>query len=124
MKMPGLYKLKHDAFAQNVAAGIEIKDAYEQAGYVRRRGNPNRLARRPHVAARIEELRSQIHPDDIVNTQRVHARLLLAELLRSAGNRDAAARIANDLRQLALAIDQQAGIEVLTGRPRAGGADG
>jgi hypothetical protein len=45
--MARLLHPKHEAFAQAVAAGVGLSDAYEQVGFVRRRGNPNRLARRP-----------------------------------------------------------------------------
>jgi hypothetical protein len=106
--MPRLYKPKHELFAQLVAAGVvEINDAYERVGYVRRRGNPYRLARKPGVAARIQELRSEIDPSDVRTAEHVHAKLLeiAAELLRTAGNRDAASRVANDMRRLAQVLD-------------------
>ena len=109
--MPRLYKPKHELFAHLVAAGVvDINDAYERAGYVRRRGNPYRLSRKPEVAARIQELRSEIDPADLRTTQHVHAKPLevAAELLRTAGNRDMAARIANDLRRLAQVLDHVA----------------
>jgi hypothetical protein len=75
--MPRLYKPKHELFARLVAAGVvEINDAYERAGYVRRRRNPYRLARKPDVAARIPELRSEIDPGDVRTAEHVHAKLM------------------------------------------------
>jgi hypothetical protein len=110
-----------DGFAQLVAAGVvEINDAYERAGYVRRCGNPYRLARKPGVAARIQELRSEIDPGDVRTAEHVHAKLLeiAAELLRTAGNRDAAARIANDLRRLVWVIEHLAGVSIWATEPQ------
>jgi hypothetical protein len=109
--MPPLRDPQHEAFAQRAAVpGVRLIDAYEAAGYVRRRGNPDRLARKPHVAARIAELRSQVHPGDLANLQRIRTEILeLAERLPgAAGNRDAVMRSANDVRHLADALEQQA----------------
>lgn len=101
---------KHEAFAQAVAAGCGLLDAYERAGFVRAYGNPNRLARRPKVAARIAELQSQISPADLVNIEYIQAKVIAlnAEILGAATDRDALARIANDLHHLAEALNLQA----------------
>jgi hypothetical protein len=89
---------KHEAFAQAVAAGVGLGDAYEHVGYVRRRGNPNRLARRPKVAARIAELRSQVFPADLVNLEYIQAKArdIAPQIPDAAGNRDLASRLADE----------------------------
>ena len=110
--MPPLPNPQHEAFAQAAAApGVKLVDAYAAAGYVPRRGNPGRLARHPKVAARIKELQSDVDPADLANLERIHERLLeVAWRVRAAaGNRDAAARGGNDARQLASALDREAG---------------
>jgi hypothetical protein len=114
--MPRLHNFRHEAFAQAVAADMDLADAYEHAGFVRRRGNPNRLGRRPKVKARIEELRSLVLPADLANLEYLQAKTLAigAQIPNAAGNRDAASRLANDLRRIARALDQYAGtIEVV-----------
>jgi hypothetical protein len=114
--MPRLYNPNHEAFAQSVAADMGLADAYEHAGFVRRRGNPNRLARRPKVKDRIEELRSLVLPADLANLEYLQAKTLAVgtQILDVAGNRDATSRLANDLRRIARALDQCAGtIEVV-----------
>jgi hypothetical protein len=114
--MPRLHNVKHEAFAQAVAAEMSLADAYEHAGFVRRRGNPNRLARRPKVKARITELQSLVFPADLANLEYLRAKVLAigAQIPDAAGNRDAASRLANDLRRIARALDQYAGtIEVV-----------
>jgi hypothetical protein len=101
MNMPRLHNPKHEAFAQLMATGVEVNDAYEQAGYVRRRGNPGRLARKPRVAARIQELK----------WPHVLTLASVANLPSVMGDREAAAELASELRCFALAIEQQAGID-------------
>jgi len=59
MHLGKLRNLKHETFAQGVAAGDDPADAYVQAGFARNRANHHRLARQPHVAARIVRLREQ-----------------------------------------------------------------
>jgi hypothetical protein len=117
--MPRLYNLKHETFAQAVAADVSLIDAYEHAGFVRRRGNPNRLARLPKVAARIVELQSHVFPADLANLEYIQAKVLAigAQVLDAAGNRDVAACIANDLRRIATALDQHAGVIEVLPRP-------
>lgn len=58
--MAPLRNPKHENFARHVAAGVALADAYVLAGYEpgsAERRNHNRLAKRPDVAARIEELK-------------------------------------------------------------------
>jgi hypothetical protein len=109
--MPRLRNSKHEAFAQAVAADTDLADAYEQVGFVRRRGNPNRLARHPKVAARIAELQSLVFPADIENLAYIQAKALAVagQILDAAGNRDMTLRLANDFRHISTALEQQAG---------------
>jgi hypothetical protein len=110
--MAPLRNPKHEAFAQAAAVpGVKLVDAYAAAGYVPRRGNPGRLARHSQVAARIAELRADVDPADLANLERIHEKMLeVAWRVRAAaGNRDAAARCGNDARQLAAALDREAG---------------
>jgi hypothetical protein len=114
--MARLSNFKHEAFAQAVAGDAGLSDAYEHAGFVRRRGNPNRLARHPKVAARITELQSHICPTDVVNLEYIQAKLreICPQIPAAVGNRDAASRLANDLRRIATALNQHAGhVDVL-----------
>jgi hypothetical protein len=109
--MPSLRNPQHEAFAQAAAVpGMRLIDAYATAGYVPRRGNPDRLARHPKVAARIKELQSDVDPADLANLERIHEKIIdVAWRVRAAaGNRDAAARRANDARELAAALDREA----------------
>ena len=106
--MPRLPKPKEEAFAQAVAGRAKLIDAYEMAGYVRRRGNPDRPARRPRVAARIAELVSQVTSTDLLNIEYISAKLIevVGTLQRVCGNRDIASLSANDLRALTGGLDQ------------------
>jgi hypothetical protein len=60
--MPILHNARHERFAQGIAKGKSQHEAYQYAGYSRDadpkdvRSNAGHLARRPEVAARIEEL--------------------------------------------------------------------
>jgi phage terminase small subunit len=106
--MPRLYNPKHETFAQAVAADMGLADAYEHAGFVLRRGNPNRLARHPKVAARIAELQSLVFPADLENLPKALA--VAGQILGVAGNREMASRLADEFRRIARALEQQAGI--------------
>jgi hypothetical protein len=58
--MAPLRNPKHENFARHVAAGIALAEAYVLVGYEpgsAERRNYNRLAKRPAVAARIEEIK-------------------------------------------------------------------
>jgi hypothetical protein len=89
--------------------GLMLQMLMSKVGYVRRRGNPGRLARKPRVAARIQELKSP----DVVNLEYLREKVLasIANLPSVVGDREAAAEVASELRRFALAIEQQAGIE-------------
>jgi hypothetical protein len=50
---------QHEAFAQLIASGSTIVDAYEKAGYPRNRSNACRLRLRERISARIDELVAQ-----------------------------------------------------------------
>lgn len=54
--MPILANIRHDRFCQNVAKGMTLIDAYEQAGYVRDLGNATNLRARDHIDKRIIEI--------------------------------------------------------------------
>lgn len=56
--MTKLINRRHEWFAQLRARGLRLEEAYERAGYVPDRGHACRLASRPEVAERINELRS------------------------------------------------------------------
>ncbi len=61
--MPVLPNMRHEMFAQNIAAGQNASEAYAVAGFhaspANMRINAHRLARQPKVAARIVELRER-----------------------------------------------------------------
>jgi hypothetical protein len=61
--MPDLENLRHEWFARARANGYRLEDAYECAGYVPDRGHACRLAARPEVASRINELRNALKHD-------------------------------------------------------------
>jgi hypothetical protein len=56
--MPRLVNRRHEWFAHLRAQGLRLEEAYERAGYAPDRGHACRLASRPDVALRINELRS------------------------------------------------------------------
>jgi phage terminase small subunit len=51
---------KREKFAQFVARGLPIIEAYVRAGYKKNSGNATSMRKRPDVAARIEELQKQM----------------------------------------------------------------
>jgi hypothetical protein len=55
--MPRLQNRRHEWFAYFRAHDYRLEEAYERAGYPPDRGNASRLASRPDVAMRINELR-------------------------------------------------------------------
>src|SRR5215475_13067374 len=59
IRMGMLTRPQHEAFAQLIASGSTIVDAYEKAGYPRNRSNACRLRLRERVSARIDELVAQ-----------------------------------------------------------------
>jgi hypothetical protein len=57
--MASTSKLQRDIFAEYVAEGMHLTDAYEKAGYVRNSNGAWRMSKRPDVAAKIAELRAE-----------------------------------------------------------------
>jgi hypothetical protein len=113
-KMTTLYKPQHERFARFVANGISLKDAFEKAGYVPRRGNPGRLARHPDVARRIAELKAELQPSDAASIEFFKRKLVsVAEEVGRADGDDRAifSRAAADLRQLAGSFDNLGGFD-------------
>lgn len=54
--MPLLANAKHELFAQNMASGMKVLDAYEAAGYPRNPSSASQLHTKPEVQTRIAEL--------------------------------------------------------------------
>ncbi len=84
--MPDLENLRHEWFARGRANGYRLEDAYECAGYVPDRGHACRLAARPEVASRINELRSELRQDIPANKTSVIQELVeIGRLSRRMG---------------------------------------
>src|SRR5215217_2081989 len=66
---------RHEAFAQNVASGMALVEAYEQAGYDRNDGNAARLKGNDRVTARIRELQDEAKERTLVTIQALTAEL-------------------------------------------------
>jgi hypothetical protein len=112
--MTQLHQPKHERFARLMATGVSLKDAFERAGYVPRRGNPGRLARRPDVARRIAELKAELSPYDAASIDFFKRKLvsIAEEVARAnADDRTIFSRAAADLRQLAGSFDNLGGID-------------
>ncbi len=73
--MPPLENARHEAFAQNVASGMSLVEAYEQAGYDRNDGNAARLKGNDRVADRIRELQDEAKERTLVTIQTLTAEL-------------------------------------------------
>jgi hypothetical protein len=54
--MPVLENIKHERFAQALAAGKSAVDAYEIAGYRRNRGHASTLRKNPKLLKRVDEI--------------------------------------------------------------------
>jgi hypothetical protein len=54
--MPALTKARHERFAQSIANGKDLADAYEEAGYKRNRGNASILSRKESIQNRVQSL--------------------------------------------------------------------
>ncbi|MFZ0055334.1 MAG: hypothetical protein WAL09_11060, partial [Pseudolabrys sp.] len=54
--MPVLSKSRHELFAQAVANGRSLDDAYSDAGFVRNRGNASKLMRNTAIQSRVDDL--------------------------------------------------------------------
>lgn len=73
--MPKLRNMRHERFAQGLAAGKSAKQAYIDAGY-KARGNSaessaHHLSRKPKVEARVEELNRAAETDAILTRREV-----------------------------------------------------
>lgn len=86
--MPILRNTRHERFAQSVAAGASLIDAYRAAGYRVQTASASRLARK--VAGRIEELKAEaaraaLEKLDISEARvlREYARIAFADLRRA-----------------------------------------
>lgn len=54
--MPALQNPKHERFAQNLAAGMSLLDAYEDAGFKSDRGNAYRLQQKDAILQRVSDI--------------------------------------------------------------------
>jgi phage terminase small subunit len=75
--MPVLPNARHEKFVQELVKGKSIADAYQAAGYVRDNSNGRVLRRKPHVAARVDELLGRAAAKAEVNAERVLRELAL-----------------------------------------------
>ena len=75
--MPALPNPKHEVFANQVARGKTLGEAYVIANYKEDDGNASNLASKPEIAARIQEITSMVAARAMVTGERV-----LAELAR------------------------------------------
>ncbi len=57
--MPSLPNAKHERFAQGIADGKPVYEAYRQAGYKAHRGNSSALRAKQHISERVAELLKQ-----------------------------------------------------------------
>lgn len=80
--MGRLRNSQHESFAQALAEGKTRVEALKVAGYTWHRGNESRLAKRPEIVARVEEIHREA--DQIVDLRKVDRRRLLIELARIA----------------------------------------
>ena len=81
--MPVLSKSRHELFAQAVANGRSLDDAYSDAGFVRNRGNASKLMRNTAIQSRVDELLQERAKGTLQKTiSEVHytREVLLAEL--------------------------------------------
>jgi hypothetical protein len=84
--MPELANRRHEWFARGRANGFRLEDAYEGAGYVPDRGHACRLAARPDVASRINELKTELmHAEPINKTTVIHELLEIGRQSRRMG---------------------------------------
>ena len=57
--MPALKNTRHEAFAQALASGSTMDEAYTKAGFTPNRQNAHRLTTNDDVAARVKEIQEQ-----------------------------------------------------------------
>lgn len=88
--MPALRDKRKEKFAQNIAAGMSLADAREQAGYARNRAEAWRAQQRSDIARRIDEITNQAASREARALERAAARYqvttdrVVAELARIA----------------------------------------
>ena len=58
-RMPILDNQRHELFAQNVASGMSLTKAYQEAGYKKNDQAASKLHRKDQIKARIQELKEQ-----------------------------------------------------------------
>lgn len=73
--MPALNNPKHEAFAQAVAKGISVAEAYEAAGYKPNAGNARRLKMVEAVVKRIEALGGHVEAIESRATEKMIERV-------------------------------------------------
>ena len=74
-----------EAFAQELAAGESLYDAYETAGFSRPRGNAQRMMREPEVAARLGWLLERVAAlDEVMIAYRRHEQRRALEHIANA----------------------------------------
>ncbi len=93
---------KHERFAQNIAAGMALQDAYRDAGYPGVAGNGRRLRNEDAVWLRIEWLKKEIGKRVIEAT----VALQVEKIKLSTYTRDDALREADDAMRLAMSLGQ------------------
>lgn len=69
--MPVLKNARHELFAQEVAKGTKIDDAYAKAGYRPHKTNPHRLRNTEQIAARIAEIQDRGAERAAVSVERI-----------------------------------------------------
>ena len=67
--MPCLSNARHERFAQALAAGKTIDQAYRAAGYAGHRGNASTLRSKQHIRARVAELLSNAAEGAVLTKQ-------------------------------------------------------
>lgn len=90
--MPALSNARYEKFAQELAAGKSQTEAYEAAGYKPDRGNATKLAARPEIQARVQQITAK---------SAVRAEVTLAGLIEEAA---AIQKAATEAKQLSAAV--------------------
>ena len=95
--MPMLRNAKHEMFAQALAKGMDVDEAYVEAGYTHNRGNASRLKATENVKARVAELMGRAETGVVLTKQWV-----LEQLIDNAAEAKKAGQIAPANRALEL----------------------
>ena len=113
--MPALDNPRHETFAQQLAIGATQDAAYIHAGYRQNRRNAGNLALKPHVQARVQQLKALNAMRADVSAGRVlaeYARIAFADITEAL-ERDAKGLVTvRDLRELS--PDLRAAIAAVT----------